>query len=78
MGMGGRFVVVGAMFGSVELEGAQAVLRAEVEGLAVAPAVTALSRSTFIPHTGSVAPRRAVSQNSAAKIARPSMLSNSL
>ena len=31
--------------------------------------VTALSRSTFIPQTGSVAPRLAVSQNRPAKIA---------
>jgi hypothetical protein len=37
-----------------------------------------VARSTFIPHTGSVAPRRAVSQNIAAKIATPSRLSASL
>ncbi len=42
------------------------------------PSDTAFSRSTFIPHTGSVAPRRAVSQNRAAKMAMPSTLSASL
>ncbi len=62
----------------VGLEGVQAVLGAEVEGLARRTPVTALPRSTFMPQTGSVAPRRAVSQNSAAKTARPARLRKSL
>ena len=38
----------------------------------------ALARSTFIPHTGSVTPRRCVSQKNAPKTTSPSTLRNSL
>ena len=59
-------------------ERVQAAARAEVVRLAPTSLVTAFARSTVIPHTGSVAPRRAVSQNRAAKIASPMTLSDEL
>jgi hypothetical protein len=69
--------VIADALAALHLEGVQAVGRAEVEGLAAELLATVLRRSTLMPHTGSVAPRRTGSQNIAAKTARPMMLVNS-
>ena len=59
--------------------GVAAVLGAEVQRVRRRPpASRAFARSTVMPHTGSVAPRRAVSANSAAKTASAITLSTSL